>query len=117
MQPKSLLAVAAVLLMFSTDCGQQRLKVIHMPEPDYPYAGCSQGIEGSVLVNVGIGTDGKVEYARGTGDSMVCTCIPSRTACWQAGDSLRSRLRLPSFCGVNTWTTQTRQTATGVRCS
>lgn len=64
---KSLLAFAVVLLLFSMGCERQRLKVIHMPGPDYPIQASSQGMQGVVVVTVGIGTDGKVNYAVGKG--------------------------------------------------
>ena len=67
LQLKGLLAFPVVLLLFSMSCGQQHLKVCYMPEPDYPLQARSQGMEGVVVVKVGIGTDGKVNYAVGDG--------------------------------------------------
>lgn len=39
------------------------LKVVYMPQPDYPVPAGIQGVQGVVIINVAIGTDGKVAYA------------------------------------------------------
>ncbi len=51
-------------------CNHRRpdgLQVINLPQPDYPVEAREQNVQGSVEVNVFIGTDGKVIAAVGKG--------------------------------------------------
>lgn len=73
MQLKATLAfgVLPLLLLLSASCGRQHLKVAYLPAPHYPIEALSRQIQGSVVVTLGIGTDGKVIYATGKGSSSL----------------------------------------------
>jgi len=60
-------SVLACILLMSASCGGQQLQVQHFVSPDYPTQAHTANIQGTVKVEVMIGGDGKVFWAKGTG--------------------------------------------------
>ena len=78
----SLSTLGLLASLLSMSCGQQHLKVTYMPAPDYPFQARTQGLAGAVVVTVGIGTDGKVHYAAGKGDSLFIRAAEENAKGW-----------------------------------
>jgi len=55
------------LILFCVACGKDRLRVEHMVTPEYPIRANAENIQGTVRVDIMIGADGKVFWAKGSG--------------------------------------------------
>jgi TonB family protein len=62
---RALPALLLVLALFC--CGRAQLRVEHVPQPDYPLLARTQRWQGTALIRVYIGTDGRVIFAKGSG--------------------------------------------------
>jgi TonB family protein len=58
---------AVMLVVMSVGCREDKLRVDHIEQPAYPLSARSQNEQGTVVVRVGIGANGKVIYAKGSG--------------------------------------------------
>jgi TonB family protein len=66
------LALTAGLIALLTCCNRNiQLDVKHVAQPDYPLQARSENIQGAVEVEVGIGTDGTVISASGSGGNWI----------------------------------------------
>ena len=59
--------MGVVFLLAMLGCQNSKLHVLHIVEPEYPLNARLQNLQGTVAVNLHIGADGKVQYAKGRG--------------------------------------------------
>jgi hypothetical protein len=59
--------VGVLLLLAVIGCQDSKPHVLSIVEPEYPMDARLQNLQGTVVVNLLIGVDGKVQYAKGKG--------------------------------------------------
>lgn len=59
--------IGALFLLVILGCQDNKLHVLHVVEPEYPVNARLQNLQGTVVVNLHIGVDGRVRYAKGKG--------------------------------------------------
>jgi TonB family protein len=59
--------IGVLFLLTIVGCQENKLHVLNIVEPEYPANARLENLQGTVVVNLHIGADGKVRYAKGRG--------------------------------------------------
>jgi hypothetical protein len=59
--------IGVIFLLAILGCRDNKLHVLHIVEPEYPLNARLENLQGTVVVNLHIGADGKVRFAKGRG--------------------------------------------------